>query len=124
MERKNSSARNYTCSFEYTIDMISGRWKSRILWYLGEGTLRYSELRRKLSPITQKMLTQSLRELEENTLVIRTVYPVVPPKVEYSLTEEGRELIPIFNMLHDWGRKVGSQKGLFTECTFAIKEVE
>ncbi len=111
--------RIYTCSFEYTIDMISGRWKSRILWYLGSGTLRYGQLRRRLEPITQKMLTQSLRELEANGLVTRTVYPVVPPKVEYDLTPEGEALIPIFKNLHDWGQRVGAEKGVLSECALA-----
>lgn len=116
MKKKKSVERTYTCGFEYTIDMISGRWKSRILWYLSEGTQRYSELRRKLGTITQKMLTQSLRELEENGLVHRTVYPVVPPKVEYTLTEEAEALIPVFKQLQEWGVKVGGAKGMLSAC--------
>jgi len=116
MNEAKSAERTYSCGFEYTIDMISGRWKSLILWYLSNGTLRYSELRRALGTITQKMLTQSLRELEENGLITRTVYPVVPPKVEYTLTEEGERLIPVFKMLQEWGVRVGGAKGVLKPC--------
>ncbi len=116
MEDKNSESRKYTCGFEYTIDMISGRWKSLVLWYLSNGTLRYGELKRLLGTITQKMLTQTLRDLESNGLISRKVYPVVPPKVEYSLTKEGKELIPVFKMLQEWGVKVGGEKNILTPC--------
>ena len=122
METTNTPARVYTCGFEYTIDMISGKWKSLILWYLSNGTLRHSELKRHLGNITQKMLTQSLRELESNGLVHREVYPVVPPKVEYSLTQEGVDLIPIFKMLQEWGVEVGGAKGVITAC--GLKKVK
>ena len=110
-----SSSKKYTCSFEYTISVISGKWKSMILWHLQFGTMRYSQLQRQLKRVTQKMLTQSLRELEQDGLIVRTVYPVIPPKVEYSLSEEGKALIPIFELLHQWGRRVGSEKDVFIE---------
>lgn len=103
--------KTYSCEFEFTLDMISGKWKGLILWYLKDETLRYGELRKKLGNITQKMLTQTLRALEEDQLITRTVYPVVPPKVEYTITERGSKLIPIFIELIDWGREVLQAEG-------------
>ncbi|TCO68678.1 winged helix-turn-helix transcriptional regulator [Marinisporobacter balticus] len=93
----------YQCSMELSLALIGGKWKSLILWYLGENTMRFSELRRMLPKITQKMLTQQLRALEENGLVNRVIYTQVPPKVEYSLTDEGKSLLPIFETLIKWG---------------------
>lgn len=96
----------YSCAFEITIDLIGGKWKSLIIWHLGtKGILRFSQIKRLMPNITQKMLTQQLRELEENHLIIRKVYAVVPPKVEYSLSETGKQLIPILNQLCDWGKE-------------------
>jgi DNA-binding HxlR family transcriptional regulator len=93
----------YHCSMELTLDLIGGKWKSLILWHLAENTLRFSELRRELPQVTQKMLTQQLRELEDCGLVKRFVYTQVPPKVEYSLTDAGRSLLPILASLCQWG---------------------
>ncbi|ATW27087.1 winged helix-turn-helix transcriptional regulator [Candidatus Formimonas warabiya] len=93
----------YQCSMELTLDLIGGKWKSLILWYLGENTLRFSELRKMIPRITQKMLTQQLRELEGNGLVNRFIYTQVPPKVEYSLTEAGKSLLPILSTMCQWG---------------------
>lgn len=95
--------KEYQCSMELTLDLIGGKWKSLILWHLGENTLRFSELRKSLPQVTQKMLTQQLRELEESGLVNRYIYTQVPPKVEYSLTATGRSLLPILATLCDWG---------------------
>jgi DNA-binding HxlR family transcriptional regulator len=103
--------REYACGFELTLELISGKWKGMILWYLHYETLRYGELRKKLGKITQKMLTQTLRELEKDKLVTRKVYPVVPPKVEYTITERGLKLIPIFRELRAWGDEVASIEG-------------
>ncbi|MGL5721103.1 MAG: winged helix-turn-helix transcriptional regulator [Brevinema sp.] len=92
------------CSLEYTMQFIGGKWKPIILWHLGvDGTHRYSEMRRKLGDITHKMLAQQLKGLEEDGLILRKEYPQVPPKVEYSLTEEGRSLIKILREMHEWG---------------------
>ena len=93
----------YHCSMELTLELIGGKWKSLILWHLGENTLRFSELKRALPKITQKMLTQQLRELELHGLVRRFIYTQVPPRVEYSLTEAGRSLLPILDTLCQWG---------------------
>ncbi|MDR3589107.1 MAG: helix-turn-helix domain-containing protein [Negativicutes bacterium] len=94
---------NYQCSMELTLDLIGGKWKSLILWYLGENTLRFSELRKALPQVTPKMLTQQLRELEESGLVNRHIYTQIPPKVEYSLTGAGKSLLPILATLCEWG---------------------
>lgn len=87
---------------ELTLDIIGVKWKPLIIWHLGEKTLRFSELKRALPNITQKMLTQQLRALEEDQLVNRFVYAEVPPKVEYSLTEKGKTLLPVLSTLCEW----------------------
>ena len=91
------------CPVEATLDLIGGKYKALILWHLSDGTLRFSELRQRISKATPKMLTQQLRELEELDLIHREVYPVIPPKVEYSLTKTGRSLMPILVAMRDWG---------------------
>ena len=92
-----------TCPVETTLELIGGKYKALILWHLSAGKLRFSELRQRVSSATPKMLTQQLRELEKNQLVHREVYPVIPPKVEYSLTETGRSLMPVLVAIRDWG---------------------
>jgi len=95
--------KTYYCPFQVAVDILDGKWKGLILWYLQDGVKRNSELKRHIPAITQKMLTQKLRELEEEGIVIRTVYPVVPPKVEYALSPEGEALKPILKMMYTWG---------------------
>lgn len=92
-----------TCPVETTLELIGGKYKSLILWHLSGGKLRFSELRSRITKATPKMLTQQLRELETHDLIHREVYPVIPPKVEYSLTETGRSLMPILVAMRDWG---------------------
>ncbi len=92
-----------TCPVETTLDLIGGKYKSLILWHLSDGTLRFSELRSRIKKATPKMLTQQLRELESQDLIHREVYPVIPPRVEYSLTETGRSLLPILVAMRNWG---------------------
>lgn len=88
---------------ETVIDMIGGKWKLRIIYFLAfHQVLRYGELKKLLHPITHKMLTAQLRQLEKDGLVIRKEYPQVPPKVEYSLSQQGRDLQPIVEKLCDW----------------------
>ncbi|WP_128762952.1 winged helix-turn-helix transcriptional regulator [Leeuwenhoekiella aestuarii] len=95
-----------TCSVDYAFRRIGGKYKGRILWALHENNmLRYGELGRNLSDITTKMLTQTLREMEKDNLINRKVYHQVPPKVEYSLSEIGKELIPFISYLKEWGDK-------------------
>ena len=91
------------CPVEATLELIGGKYKALILWHLSEGKLRFSELRKVIKNATPKMLTQQLRELEAQALIHREVYPVIPPKVEYSLTETGRSLLPILVAMRDWG---------------------
>ena len=91
------------CPIEATISLIGGKYKAIILWNLMNRTLRYSELHKKMPKATDKMLAQQLRELEKDGLIIRTVYPVVPPKTEYKLTEFGKSLAPILDAMCDWG---------------------
>ena len=91
------------CPVEATLDLIGGKYKALILWHLSDGVLRFSELRSRIPKATPKMLTQQLRELETQALIHREVYPVIPPKVEYSLTETGRSLMPILVAMRDWG---------------------
>ena len=91
------------CPVNTTLSVIGGKWKVLILYHLVEQTQRFNELRRLLPEITQRMLTLQLRELEEDGLIHREVYPVVPPKVEYSLTDFGRTLLPVIGAMHQWG---------------------
>lgn len=100
------------CQVENTLKVIGGRWKVLILRELFLGVRRFSELHRALEGITQKMLTQQLRELEEDRIVHRKVYPQVPPKVEYSLTPLGKSLKPILDSMHEWGMRHLNEKGM------------
>lgn len=94
-----------TCHVDKTLHAIGGKWKLIILWHLAQGTLRFSELEKRITGVTQKMLAQSLRELESDQLVLRTAYPVIPPKVEYSITKRGHSLRKILEALDEWGER-------------------
>jgi DNA-binding HxlR family transcriptional regulator len=96
--------KTYHCPVEAAVDVFGGKWKALILWWLQQRTWRFAELRRQIPGITEKMLTRQLRELEADGIVERRVYPTVPPKVEYSLTEYGRSLKRALRALCDWGR--------------------
>lgn len=100
---ENTPAEDTLCPVALTLNLIGGKWKALILWNLLEGTMRYSELRRAVPDATPKMLTQQLRELEADGLVTRTVWPVVPPKVKYSLTPTGLSIKPILTAMYRWG---------------------
>lgn len=96
------------CEKELTLAVIGGKWKLIILWHLGhEGTKRFGELNKLIPHITKKMLTNQLRELEDDQLISRKVYSEVPPRVEYSLTEYGVSLMPVLQMMYEWGKKYG-----------------
>ena len=93
------------CPILYAMELIGQKWKLPILWYMADAenqTLRYRELERKVVGITATMLTKCLRELESDDLVRRTVYPTIPPSVEYSLTERGKTLIPALESIYNW----------------------
>ncbi len=97
---------------EFALDRIGGTWKMPILWRLKDKTFRYSELKRSMPRISDKMLTTQLRELENDELIIRKVYAVVPPKVEYSLTKKGSEAIPLIESIRKYGLKLMKQAGV------------
>lgn len=99
------SCSNYQCEIELTLEILSGKWKALIIWdlYLHD-IIRYNEFRKLIPGITQKMLTQQLKELEKYGIVSRTVHPTVPPTTEYQLTELGNELIPIMSAMDQWGK--------------------
>nr|WP_275422390.1 helix-turn-helix domain-containing protein [Paenibacillus mucilaginosus] len=98
--------KEFHCEKELTLSLISGKWKISILFYLDqEGSLRFSDLQRLFPKITHKVLTAQLRELEEDGIVLRRIYPEVPPRVEYSLTARGTTLLPIIRMMYDWGKE-------------------
>lgn len=107
---------NDCCPVEATLELIGGKYKALILWHLSEGKLRFSELKKLLSSATPKMLTQQLRELETQALVHREVYPVIPPKVEYSLTALGQSLMPVLIAMRDWGAGYMRTKDLEPCC--------
>jgi DNA-binding HxlR family transcriptional regulator len=106
--------KTYNCPVEAAIDVIGGKWKTLILWWLQQGTHRFAELRRLIPAITEKMLIQQLRELEADGIVARQVYPTVPPKVEYSLTKYGRSLERALQTICDWGlahmKRIGAEE--------------
>src|ERR1700687_620548 len=98
-----------SCPPQAPIAAIGGRWKVVILWHLYQGKLRFSELRRKVAGISQKMLTEQLRQLEGHGLVTRTVYAEVPPRVEYAATPLGESLRPVITAMGEWGRLYGDK---------------
>ena len=97
--------RLYNCPVDAILGVIGGKYKPIILFHLMDGTLRFSELRKFLPQATPKMLTQQLRELEADGIIHREVYPVVPPKTEYSLTDFGRTMSPVLNAMCEWGKE-------------------
>lgn len=108
----------FNCPFELTIELIGGKWKGLILWHLlDKKVLRNGEMLRLMPRITQKMLTQQLREMEENGLVSRLIYEQVPPKVEYSLTPHGEALRPILDQMIGWGVVYARDNNITIACS-------
>lgn len=105
------------CPVTTAIHVIGGKYKALILWHLMSGPMRFSEIRTIVPQATPKMLTQQLRDLEKDGVINRKVYAVVPPKVEYSLTDKGESLIPLLNGMYEWGKTVLKEKGLEPNCT-------
>lgn len=101
--------REYFCSLELVMDMIGGKWKPIVLFHLRHGKMRSGELQRSLNGITNKMFTQTVRELETSGLVKRIVYPTVPPKVEYILSDMGESVLPVLDVLNGWGREISEK---------------
>ena len=106
---------NY-CPVSATLDLIGGKYKALILWHLAGETMRFSQLHKRIPDATAKMLTQQLREMEAQNLIHREVYPVVPPKVEYSLTDLGKSLMPVLIAMRDWGAAYLHSQNLISNC--------
>ena len=104
------------CPVSATLDLIGGKYKALILWHLAESKLRFSQLNKLIPNATAKMLTQQLREMETQNLIHREVFPVVPPKVEYSLTDLGRSLMPVLIAMRDWGSVYLQSQNLTSNC--------
>jgi DNA-binding HxlR family transcriptional regulator len=100
--------------------MIGGKYKVLILWHLIEDKRRFGELQRLIPQATQKMLTQQLRELEKDNLIVRTVYPVVPPKVEYQLSDLGKSIKPILDAMYEWGTDYMQKSGIDVSCFMSL----
>ena len=105
MKRYELDGTFYYCPVDLTLSVIGGRWKGLVFWNLRDGAKRFGEMKKILVGINDKMLTQVLRELEKSGVVNRKVYEVIPPKVEYSLTEKGKELLPVMQQMSDWGER-------------------
>ncbi|MCU0345115.1 MAG: helix-turn-helix transcriptional regulator [Ignavibacterium sp.] len=110
MPRFEFRGKYYNNPVELSLDIIGGKWKMPILWRLKERSWRYGELKKNIGKITHKMLAEQLKELERDGLISRKVYPEVPPKVEYSLTERGFSTIPIIEGLRAWGSNLRENK--------------
>ena len=104
------------CPVGATLDLIGGKYKALILWHLAKSKLRFSQLNKLIPGATAKMLTQQLREMEAQDLIHREVYPVVPPKVEYSLTDLGKSLMPVLIAMRDWGSEYLHKKNISSNC--------
>ncbi|MDL2224851.1 helix-turn-helix transcriptional regulator [Eubacteriales bacterium OttesenSCG-928-M02] len=113
--------RNENCPVSATLHLIGGKYKALLLWHLTDRTLRFSELQKLVPEATPKMLTQQLRELEAEGLIHREVYPVVPPKVEYSLTDLGKSLFPILEAMYHWGAARMEEAGLTPSCSMSLE---
>jgi DNA-binding HxlR family transcriptional regulator len=107
----NINGEIFHCAMDTTMRYIGGKWKTVVLWYLKNKTYRFSELNKQIPDITEKMLSLQLKSLEQDGLVKRKVFPEVPLRVEYSLTEFGKTLIPVLNEISKWGRNLGETKG-------------
>lgn len=103
--------KEYHCAMDVTMDYIGGKWKTVVLWYLRKDKKRFSELRKLIPNITEKMLSLQLKDLENDGIVKRKIYPEVPPKVEYYLTDFGKTLIPMLEEIAKWGRGLAETKG-------------
>ena len=112
------------CPVAATLELIGGKYKALILWNLAEKKLRFSELKKVIQGATPKMLTQQLRELESHALVHREVFPVVPPKVVYSLTELGKSLMPILTAMRDWGSGYMRSKKIEPNCAMMCSDCQ
>lgn len=107
--------KTYHCALDITMDFIGGKWKAVVLWYLRKEPKRFSELKRHIPGITEKMLSLQLKQLEKDGIISRKVFPEVPPRVEYTFTEEGKTLIPAIEAIAAWGRQMSEKHGKIVE---------
>lgn len=105
-QKINFRGKEYFCSLDLTLSLIGGKWKTMMIYMLKDGALRSSDLQRKMQRVSNKMFTQTARELEKSGIVKREVFPIVPPRVEYELTELGQSILPIIFQMCDWGTKL------------------
>jgi DNA-binding HxlR family transcriptional regulator len=112
----------YHCALDVTMEYIGGKWKMVVLWYLRKDAKRFSELKRLIPGITEKMLSLQLKQLEKDGIINRTIFAEVPPRVEYCLTKEGKTLLPILEELAKWGRWKSNATGNFQEVKQVKKE--
>ena len=109
------NGRSFTCAMDLTMSYIGGKWKTVVLWYLRKAPKRFSELKKLVPGISEKMLSLQLREMESDGILKRTVFPEVPPRVEYELTAEGKTLIPALEAIAEWGRSKAKREGKIVE---------
>jgi DNA-binding HxlR family transcriptional regulator len=114
----------YHCAMDVTMHYIGGKWKTVVLWYLRNKTMRFSELRKQIPDITEKMLSLQLKSLEEDGLVKREVYAEIPMRVEYSLTEFGKSLKPVLEAIAKWGRQLGESEGTVVQLKERPKKAQ
>ncbi len=112
------------CALDVTMHYIGGKWKTVVLWYLKKEKKRFSELKKLIPDITEKMLSLQLKALEEHGIVKRTMYPEIPPRVEYELTEFGQTMIPMLEAIALWGRDLSSKEGQLVSKEAALALVE
>jgi DNA-binding HxlR family transcriptional regulator len=113
----------YHCALDITMDYIGGKWRSVVLWYLIRQRKRFSELKKLIPDITEKMLSLQLRQLEKDGLIQRHTFPEVPPRVEYSLTTSGQSLIKVLNEMATWGREKGFKEGKLVKARKKVRPV-
>ena len=120
--RIHMNGRVYHCALDVTMELVGGKWKTIVLWYLRKDKKRFSELRRQIPGITEKMLSMQLRQLEKDGFVSRTIYPEVPPRVEYALTPHGKTLLPLLEEIAKWGRMMGENYGSIEKMERPVKK--
>jgi DNA-binding HxlR family transcriptional regulator len=111
----NIDGETYHCAMDVAMSYIGGKWKTVVLWYLRNKTMRFGELKKHIPQITEKMLSIQLKALEEDGIIQREVYAEVPLRVEYSLTEFGKTLIPLLEAISKWGRQLAEEQGELVE---------
>lgn len=120
--RIRMNGRVYHCALDVTMDQVGGKWKTIVLWYLRKDRKRFSELRKLIPGITEKMLSMQLRQLEKDGFVSRKVHAEVPPRVEYALTPHGRTLLPLLEEIAAWGRMIGKKHGTMEKVERPVRK--